>query len=287
MAHAICQSCHVLLVEAEQRRIHDLGTAVNAAVGAGATEISNSYGGAEESSDTRASTRRYYNHPGVVVTASSGDCGYLNKACRREPRGGELPGRLAGRRRGRRHHPQRSREGVWTSTVWSEGGSGCSEVFGAPLWQSAVANFSATGCGSGRSVADVAAIGDPNTGVDVYDSTPEGNGAPTGWGVWGGTSVVLADHRRRVRRSPAARTASPIRPRRCTRTSAKKATLYDVVSGSNGTCAGRPSARPPSATTGRPASAARSASARSRSPGTPVEHNAADASRASPNRARR
>ena len=81
-------------------------------------------------------------------------------------------------------------KGVWTSTVWNEGGSGCSKYFSAAPWQASVANFAATGCGSGRSVADVAAIGDPETGVDVYDSTPEGNGNPTGWGVWGGTSVA-------------------------------------------------------------------------------------------------
>ena len=46
------------------------------------------------------------------------------------------------------------------------------------------------GCGKGRSVADVSAIGDPETGVDMYDSTPEEPHAPTGWGVWGGTSVA-------------------------------------------------------------------------------------------------
>lgn len=43
---------------------------------------------------------------------------------------------------------------------------------------------------SANSVADVAAVGDPYTGVDVYDSTPAGSGDPTGWGVWGGTSVA-------------------------------------------------------------------------------------------------
>ena len=63
-------------------------------------------------------------------------------------------------------------------------------LLSAALWQSAVAGFAATGCGGGRAIADVSAIGDPNTGVDVYDSTPEEPGGPTGWGVWGGTSVA-------------------------------------------------------------------------------------------------
>ncbi len=48
MAHAICESCHVLLVEAANESFASLGAAVDAAVNAGATEISNSYGGAEE-----------------------------------------------------------------------------------------------------------------------------------------------------------------------------------------------------------------------------------------------
>ena len=96
-------------------------------------------------------------------------------------------------------------------------------------------DFADTGCGSERSVADVAAIGDPNTGVDVYDSTPEGKGAPTGWGVWGGTSVAspivaaewgLAGGSHGVA-FPAATLYSHL---------GDAGALYDVVSGSNGSC---------------------------------------------------
>jgi len=236
MAHAICQSCHVLLVEADNEEFTSLGTAVNAAVAAGATEISNSYAGAEESFDTSFNTS-YYNHPGIVVTASSGDCGYLNKACRRDPAAANFPAdspdvvAVGG--------TSLSEAGkTWTSTVWSDGGSGCSGVFGAPLWQTSVANFSATGCGSGRAVADIAAIGDPNTGVDVYDSTPESPGAPTGWGVWGGTSVAspiiagefgLAGGAQGVSYAAATLYAH----------AGEEGDLYDVVSGSNGSCSGR------------------------------------------------
>ena len=63
-------------------------------------------------------------------------------------------------------------------------------LFSAQLWQLRLAEFAATGCAAGRSVADVSAIGDPQHGVDMYDSTPEYAHAPTGWGVWGGTSVA-------------------------------------------------------------------------------------------------
>jgi hypothetical protein len=231
MAHAICQSCHVMLVEANNESFANLGAAVDAAVSAGATEVSNSYGGAELSGYTADNAP--YNHPGVVITVSAGDCGYFNEACG----GGEAA-----------NFPASSPDVVavggttltesgetWTSTVWEGGGSGCSVVFAAPAWQSAVAGFSATACGSGRSVADVAAVGNPYTGVEVYDSTANPGGYPTGWGVWGGTSVAspviaaefaLGGGANGVA-YPAATLYSHI---------GEGSALYDVVSGSNGSC---------------------------------------------------
>jgi hypothetical protein len=234
MAHAICEGCHVLLVEADSEEFSDLGAAVDTAVKAGATEISNSYAGPEEAADTALATS-YYNHPDVVVTAASGDCGYLNDACGWEARANFPAGspdvvgvggtKLSDAKAG------------WKSTAWNDGGSGCSTLFAAPLWQSTLGNFSATDCGIGRAVADVSAIGDPNTGVDIYDSTPEGNGDPTGWGVWGGTSVAspiiaaefaLAGGADGVA-DPAATLYAHL---------GERSALYDVVSGKNGSCGG-------------------------------------------------
>ncbi|HSZ15421.1 MAG TPA: IPT/TIG domain-containing protein [Solirubrobacteraceae bacterium] len=233
MAHAICQSCHVMLVEANDTTFTSLGTAVNTAVKLGATEISNSYGGAEGSFDTGANAA--YDHPGVVITVSSGDCGYFNEGC-----GGAEAANF----------PASSPDvvavggttlaqsgGSWSSSVWEGGGSGCSAVFTAPLWQSSVAGFSATACDTGRSVADVAADANPYTGVDVYDSTPSTEGYPTGWGVWGGTSAAspivaaefgLAGGSHGVE-FPAQTLYSNL---------GNSKALYDVVSGSNGSCAG-------------------------------------------------
>ena len=239
MAHAICQGCRVLLVEADNEEFTSLGAAVNAAVKAGATEISNSYAGPEEpvlASTFSAYNAAYYDHPGILIAASSGDCGYLNEACPGEPATADFPA----------DSPDVLAVGgttltgsgeTWSSTAWDEGGSGCSKIFGAPPWQRAVDDFAATGCGAKRSVADVAAIGDPETGVDVYDSTPEGNGDPTGWGVWGGTSVAspiiaaefaLAGGAHGVS-NPAATLYSH---------AGDGAALDDVVSGANGKCAG-------------------------------------------------
>src|SRR5581483_11261035 len=190
MAHAICQTCHIDLVEAKSEEFSDLAAGVNAAVGLGATEVSNSYGATEEPGLAELEVSSY-NHPGVVLTVSSGDCGYLNRDCPEElAEGTEFPADsphvvAVG---GTSVHES---GGVWTSKVWDEAGSGCSVLFTAPAWESAVDGFAATGCGSGRGVADVSAVADPNTGVDVYNTTPEFAGGPTpGWGVWGGTSVA-------------------------------------------------------------------------------------------------
>ncbi len=127
------------------------------------------------------------------------------------------------------------RKEVWGSSVWEGAGSGCSKIFAAPSWQSALAEFASTGCGAERSVADVAAIANPSTGVEIYDSTPECPGAPTGWGVWGGTSVAspiiaaefaLAGGSHGVA-FPAATLYSHL---------GDSEDLYDVVSGGNGAC---------------------------------------------------
>ena len=82
MAHSICDSCKILLVEATGEKFSQLGAGVEAAVKDGATEVSNSYGAAEE--PAMEGEAAYYDHPGVVVTASSGDCGYLNLDCVRK-----------------------------------------------------------------------------------------------------------------------------------------------------------------------------------------------------------
>ena len=75
MVSAIAPHSHILLVEANSDSFKDLGSAVNTAVRLGATEVSNSYGGQENSADASALASDY-NHAGVAITASSGDTGY-------------------------------------------------------------------------------------------------------------------------------------------------------------------------------------------------------------------
>ncbi len=236
MAHAICETCKVLLVEADNESFASLGHAVNAAVNAGATVVSNSYGAPERSPSSAKLASLYFDHPGVVITASSGDCGYLNTACGGLRDAAEFPAGAPGVVAIGGTSLKQVKK-AWTSTTWDEGGSGCSLVFSAPAWQSATPNFSATGCAAGRSVADVSAIGDPNTGVDVYDSTPEGNGNPTGWGVWGGTSVASPIVAAEFALSGGAQAVAYPAATLYTHLGDPSA-LYDVISGSNGTCSG-------------------------------------------------
>jgi IPT/TIG domain-containing protein len=234
MVHAICQSCHVMLVEASSTSFSDLGAAVDTAVKLGATEVSNSYGGAEGSGYT--SYNAPYDHPGTVITVSSGDCGYYNEGCNGDTEAANFPASspdvvaVGGTTL---NHSGES----WSSTVWEGGGSGCSTSFTAPLWQSEVANYSLTACSSGRSVADVGAIANPYTGVNIYDSTLNPSGYPTGWGVWGGTSLAspvvaaefgLAGGAHGVE-FPSQTLYSHI---------GESGALYDVTSGHNGSCTG-------------------------------------------------
>jgi len=176
MVSAVCPNCSILLVEASSATFANLGTAVNTAAALKATEISNSYGGGESSSDLSYDAS-YFNHPGIAVTASSGDGGYGVEY----PAASQYVTAVGGTSLNRS-----SSSRGWSETAWSGAGSGCSAYDPQPTWQ----NFlSLSGvCLNHRAVADVSAVADPYTGVAVYDSyTYQGVG---GWLVFGGTSVA-------------------------------------------------------------------------------------------------
>ena len=128
--------------------------------------ISNSYGAKEFSSETSYDT---YYQQSVPVTVSAGDSGYGVEYPAASPLVISVGGTtLTG-----------SSNTQWTQTVWSGTGSGCSQYESNPGWQPVTPQCST------RTVADVAAVADPNTGVAVYDSYGE-----PGWMVFGGTSVA-------------------------------------------------------------------------------------------------
>jgi len=154
--------------------VTDLGTGVNTAVALGAKYVSNSYGGAEFSGETSAD-RQYYNHPGVVITASAGDSGYGAQY----PAASPYVTAVGGTALRRVSTPRGWAETVWGTAAGGSGtGSGCSAYEPKPSWQHD------TGCAR-RTIADVAAVADPATGVAVYDTYQA-----AGWQVFGGTSAA-------------------------------------------------------------------------------------------------
>jgi len=228
MVSAICPGCKILLVEAAGADTASLTTAEDtAAATPGVASISNSWGAAEDSSTLAADP--HFNHPGVAITASSGDSGYgvsWPAASQYVTAVGGTSLKTASNARG------------WTETAWSGAGSGCSTQEQKPAWQTD------SGC-SHRTVTDVSAVADPNTGVAVYDTANScGTGAwcdlllslglatgADGWVQVGGTSAsspiiasvyALAGNTGSVQygHQPYLNTGA----------------LFDVTSGSNGTC---------------------------------------------------
>ena len=181
MVSAACPNCHILLVEASSTSLTDLGTAVNEAVKLGATEITNSYGGGESSADSSYDST-YYNHPGIAITASSGDSGYGVEY----PAASQYVTAVGGTRLARASTSRGWDESVWSTSTTEGAGSGCSAYDTQPTWQASVTNV--TSACSKRAVADVAAVADPATGVSVYDSYSYSG--QSGWLVVGGTSVA-------------------------------------------------------------------------------------------------
>ncbi len=174
MVSAACPNCHILLVEADDNSFQNLAHGVDRAAASGADAISNSYG-SYDIRDTKPLPNGtpigdHYNHPGIAVTASSGDYGYglsYPASSQYTVAVGGTSLKHAGTARG------------WAETAWSGAGSGCSTFNTKPAWQSEIP------CPH-RSVADVSAVADPNTGVAIYDTYYF---TPHGWYVTGGTSA--------------------------------------------------------------------------------------------------
>ncbi|MHB8531416.1 MAG: PKD domain-containing protein [Solirubrobacteraceae bacterium] len=208
-AHAACGSCKLLLVEANSSHFTDLAEAVNEAVKLGANEVSNSYGGPEG----KFSLESAYNHPGVVIAASDGDSGWDSWTRFNEgvvppvPPRPNVPSSLptvvsvGGTSLQLGAGGQRASETVWNGNgagdaAENEGasGGGCSTVFSAQPWQQNAPGYGAAGCAGTRLAADVAAVADPLTGFDIYDTYNcgplcEASRRGKSWLTIGGTSL--------------------------------------------------------------------------------------------------
>ena len=213
MASAICPRCKILLVEASSNSFANLSAAVDEAVKLGATVVSNSYGGGEYANEV--TDQAHYNHPGVIITVSSGDNGYGVEF----PAASQYVVAVGGTSL---THSSAARG--WAETVWSGAGSGCSAYITKPSWQ-------VDPLCSRRTVSDASAVADPNTGVAVYDSYAYRGSS--GWLVFGGTSVsspIIASVYALAGNGSGQNYAQGMY------TSASS--LFDVTSGSNGSCGG-------------------------------------------------
>ncbi len=162
MVSAACPRCSIVLVEADSSSLDDLGSGVDAAAALGPLAISNSYYAAEWAGELAEDG--HFRHPGIAITASSGDHGYPSY-----PAASQYVTAVGG--------TTLTRTGAsWSETPWAYAGHGCSAYTGAQPWQIG------SPCPT-RSAVDVAAVADPQTGVAFFQALGGG------WRVAGGTSV--------------------------------------------------------------------------------------------------
>jgi subtilase family serine protease len=207
------------MVQANSSSFADLGTAVQTASKIpGVVAISNSYGGSDASDSAYG---KYYNLPGIAVTASAGDNGYQGASY---PASSHYVTAVGGTSLVKTTNAR-----GWSETAWSGTGSGCSS-YNAAL---AAASTYSTGC-SKRAMNDVAAASDPsNGGISVY--YPSSSGA-SGWGQFGGTSEaapIIASVYALSGNTGSKATGTYAN----TIPYAHAGSFFDVTSGSNGMCA--------------------------------------------------
>ncbi len=260
--HGACPACHILLVEANSESNSDLAAAENEAAALHATEISNSFGEPEVADPTFQAA---FNHPGIAITAATGDDGYysfdwlgFNGVIDAPyiPSSYNTVVAVGGTSLYLGQNATRASETVWNDNgvqafdevnmgiALGATGGGCSTMFGGQGWQTHEPGYAGAGCGGKRLVADVSMVGDPLTGFDIYDSYACGSAqCPTGptWMTIGGTSLS----------SPLLAAAYALGggahgvPYPAMTLYGHAGSAYDVTAGGNGICAGEGAAQCP------------------------------------------
>ena len=215
MVSAVCPNCHILLVEATTNLNTDLYTAVDTAARLGANAICNSYGGAESSSrdqpTTPTSTTRASRSP-----SSSGDNGYgvSYPAASRYVTAVGGTSLTTRRRQPRLDRVRLERRRQRLQRLRGQAGAG-----------------RPTPAARRRTVADVSAVADPNTGVAVYDSYATAAAAGSSVGGTSASSPIIAGVYALAGNASSVNYGSlPV---------LAHDRLFDVTTGSNGTCCAR------------------------------------------------
>ncbi len=164
MVSAACPRCAIVLVEANSSSMTDLADAVDTAAKQHPKAISNSYYALEWSAERALDV--HYDHPGIAITASSGDRAYASYP-------GTSPYVTAVGGTSLTHGAS-----GWSETGWKYTGHGCSSHEPLPAFQDSLSAICRT-----RASVDLSVIADPSTGVAAFST------AAGGWVVAGGTSV--------------------------------------------------------------------------------------------------
>jgi CSLREA domain-containing protein len=173
-AHAMAPGASIILVEANSPT-NELFTAA-AEAGKLASVVSMSWGGGEDSTVTSLDST--FQVPGVTYLASTGDSGSPGGYPALSPHVVAVGGTSLQNLPANGTYPG---TGTTGEVGWSGSGGGVSQFESEPSYQTSVQS---TGK---RTIPDIAADADPNTGVPVYD--PADTGTATPWTQYGGTSV--------------------------------------------------------------------------------------------------
>jgi subtilase family serine protease len=183
-----------VLVEADQANWSRMSAAEDAAVAAGASIVSNSWGGSEGSHVNALAP--HFDRPNTVILASTGDHGMYDwdfgtsSNAPEEPASFNTVIAVGGTNLKLNADGTRRNETVWNANGkraangFGNGaaGGGCSTLYAANGWQSHVSGWATTACGNKRLSADIAAVADPATGFDIVHLG--------GWSKVGGTSLA-------------------------------------------------------------------------------------------------
>ncbi len=222
-AHAVAPRASILLVEAKTNSLANLMGAIDYAASHGAVVISNSWGGGEFSSETSYDSHCRLSR--AVCTFSSGDSGNPGGYPAYNPYVVAVGGTTL---------KLSSSGSVQSETAWSGSGGGVSLYEPKPSYQSQVNPE------SNRGMPDVSYDADPSTGFAVYSSVRyQGQ---SGWFQLGGTSAGAPQWAAIIAVADQLRAAKGQGPLVSSGYAASVAIygltsgLYDVTSGSNGSC---------------------------------------------------
>jgi len=211
MVSAVCPSCKILVVQANDNSFDAMYTALFQAMAMHPAVVSNSWGGTESQVNIPAIEAALAQHPGIGVFAATGDNGYQGGGAGPDypstsPRVVAVGGTVLSKSSNARG---------WGEVAWAMAGSSCSDTLPK------LATHAATACPR-RAASDLSAVaGAP--GLAVYN-THEG-----GWIAMQGTSAASPI----VAAMFAARGLGDVIPEAI---AGLASSFHDITAGSNGSC---------------------------------------------------